>query len=257
MLLRRFSKHVTDQNWFAVGLDVLVVMVGIFLGIQVNNWNVSQNDLVKEQEILQQLKSEYEDNLIQLDQKIAHRKFMLKSFHQLFNYIDNPIDVDQDAFMSEFNVIIGSPTFDPIQNNLINSGNIELIRNRNLKRLLILWPSSTSELKYAENQWFKILFENIVPSLTNIGILRNVFYEWWNDERNLKWISDDKIDKRFKTGKSTNIPTVSELLKNKEIEGILSVATSLNLASNAMSQILRKRILEILDLLNQEIKAGE
>ena len=30
MLLRRFSKHVSDQNWFAVGLDVIVVVVGIF-----------------------------------------------------------------------------------------------------------------------------------------------------------------------------------------------------------------------------------
>lgn len=35
MILRRFMKHVTDQNWFAVGLDVIVVIVGIFLGLQV------------------------------------------------------------------------------------------------------------------------------------------------------------------------------------------------------------------------------
>ncbi len=35
MLLRRFMKHVSDQNWFAVGLDVIVVIVGIFLGLQV------------------------------------------------------------------------------------------------------------------------------------------------------------------------------------------------------------------------------
>ncbi len=33
MLLRRFSKHCSDQNWFAVGLDVVVVVLGIFLGI--------------------------------------------------------------------------------------------------------------------------------------------------------------------------------------------------------------------------------
>ena len=38
MILRRFMKHVTDQNWFAVGLDVIVVIVGIFLGLQVQTW---------------------------------------------------------------------------------------------------------------------------------------------------------------------------------------------------------------------------
>ena len=39
MLLRRFMHHVKDQNWFAVGLDVVVVIVGIFLGMQVTEWN--------------------------------------------------------------------------------------------------------------------------------------------------------------------------------------------------------------------------
>lgn len=31
MILRRFMKHVNEQNWLAVGLHVVVV--GIFLGI--------------------------------------------------------------------------------------------------------------------------------------------------------------------------------------------------------------------------------
>ena len=39
MLLRRISKHVTDQNWFAVLVDFFIVVVGVFIGIQVANWN--------------------------------------------------------------------------------------------------------------------------------------------------------------------------------------------------------------------------
>ncbi len=39
MLLRRVSEHVKTQNWFAVLLDFLIVIIGVFLGIQVNNWN--------------------------------------------------------------------------------------------------------------------------------------------------------------------------------------------------------------------------
>jgi len=31
-------QHVKEQNWFAVGLDVIVVIVGIFLGLQVQEW---------------------------------------------------------------------------------------------------------------------------------------------------------------------------------------------------------------------------
>lgn len=38
MILRRFMKHVTDQNWFVGGLDEIVVVMGIFLGLQVQAW---------------------------------------------------------------------------------------------------------------------------------------------------------------------------------------------------------------------------
>ena len=42
MLLRRITKHVTDQNWFAVFIDFLIVVVGVFIGIQVANWNAEK-----------------------------------------------------------------------------------------------------------------------------------------------------------------------------------------------------------------------
>lgn len=44
MLLRRITQHVTDQNWFAVFIDFLIVVVGVFIGIQVSNWNQSLKD---------------------------------------------------------------------------------------------------------------------------------------------------------------------------------------------------------------------
>jgi hypothetical protein len=39
MLLRRFSEHVKGQNWFAVALDFLIVVFGVFIGFQLNTWN--------------------------------------------------------------------------------------------------------------------------------------------------------------------------------------------------------------------------
>ena len=44
MLLRRITQHVKAQNWFAVGLDFLIVVVGVFIGIQVSNWNAARVD---------------------------------------------------------------------------------------------------------------------------------------------------------------------------------------------------------------------
>jgi hypothetical protein len=42
MLLRRVIEHVRTQNWTAVALDFVIVVVGVFIGIQVANWNERQ-----------------------------------------------------------------------------------------------------------------------------------------------------------------------------------------------------------------------
>ena len=39
MLLRRVIAHVRKQEWTAIWIDLLIVVVGVFIGIQVANWN--------------------------------------------------------------------------------------------------------------------------------------------------------------------------------------------------------------------------
>lgn len=39
MLLRRVIDHVRKQQWTAIWIDLVIVVVGVFIGIQVSNWN--------------------------------------------------------------------------------------------------------------------------------------------------------------------------------------------------------------------------
>ena len=39
MFLRRLNKHISEQNWFAVWLDLLIVFLAVFVGLQADNWN--------------------------------------------------------------------------------------------------------------------------------------------------------------------------------------------------------------------------
>ena len=38
MVIRRIREHVA-AHWFAVGIDFLIVIAGVFLGTQANNWS--------------------------------------------------------------------------------------------------------------------------------------------------------------------------------------------------------------------------
>jgi len=44
MLLRRVIDHFRKQEWTAIAIDLAIVVVGVFMGIQVSNWNETRHD---------------------------------------------------------------------------------------------------------------------------------------------------------------------------------------------------------------------
>ena len=54
-ILGRLSKAVREQNWFAVVLEVLIVIVGVVIGFQVTGWGQARADAAKERAYLHQL----------------------------------------------------------------------------------------------------------------------------------------------------------------------------------------------------------
>jgi hypothetical protein len=69
MLLRRVLEHVKDQNWTAVAIDFVIVVVGVFIGIQVSNWNESRAFERREQVLLRELHGEVAQNLADAQSK--------------------------------------------------------------------------------------------------------------------------------------------------------------------------------------------
>ncbi len=63
MLLRRITEHVKAQNWTAVALDFFIVVVGVFIGIQVSNWNDTQSSKAELRTSLERLDKEVSQNI--------------------------------------------------------------------------------------------------------------------------------------------------------------------------------------------------
>ena len=39
MIFRRFLQRLKQQQWGAIGIELVIVVLGVFLGMQVSNWN--------------------------------------------------------------------------------------------------------------------------------------------------------------------------------------------------------------------------
>jgi hypothetical protein len=56
MILRRVIEHVREQNWTAIAIDFVIVVVGVFAGIQVANWNTARVDRQRGAEFTERLR---------------------------------------------------------------------------------------------------------------------------------------------------------------------------------------------------------
>ena len=58
MILRRVIKHVQDQEWTAIAIDFLIVVIGVFVGLQVSNWNAAIQERARAAVYSERLKAE-------------------------------------------------------------------------------------------------------------------------------------------------------------------------------------------------------
>jgi len=70
MLLRRVTEHVKAQNWTAVALDFVIVVVGVFIGIQVSNWNDARGERNAEAKYLISLAQDMKESITEIDDVI-------------------------------------------------------------------------------------------------------------------------------------------------------------------------------------------
>ena len=56
MIYKRFAANLRAQNWSAIGIELAIVVVGVFIGTQVSNWNAARLEKRETQRMLAQLK---------------------------------------------------------------------------------------------------------------------------------------------------------------------------------------------------------
>ena len=58
VFLNKIAVHLREQNWFALAAEFVIVVAGVFLGIQAANWNEERQERKDEEQILTRLQAE-------------------------------------------------------------------------------------------------------------------------------------------------------------------------------------------------------
>lgn len=74
MILRRVTEHLKQQHWTAIFLDLVIVVLGVFIGLQVNNWNEARNERRIERAYLERLRVDFAANVKALETYLDGRR---------------------------------------------------------------------------------------------------------------------------------------------------------------------------------------
>ena len=98
MLLRRVIEHVKAQNWTAVALDFVIVVVGVFIGIQVANWNAARAERKLGEDYTVRLIADLENDLAGARTQTSYYDDVTKSIETTDRLLASP-DPDPQALV--------------------------------------------------------------------------------------------------------------------------------------------------------------
>ena len=130
MVIRRIREHVAAQNWFAVGIDLLIVVLGVIIATQVNNWNEARLERDKAQsyrarlvEDLRDNEREFRDKQIYFRAVLGHATAALDAFDRSASELDEAFLVDASLATNTYAKRPKRFTYDA----LVAAGDLELL----------------------------------------------------------------------------------------------------------------------------------
>ncbi|MDT0559634.1 DUF6090 family protein [Ichthyenterobacterium sp. W332] len=249
-LFRKIRYNLMEQNKtgkyfkYAIG-EIILVVIGILIALQINNWNQNRLNSNQEQQILLQLKSEFKENLKELDAKDTMRKHMINSIEQLFNIKEeNSIaEFSTDTLRSYIAWTNNTPTFDPVlgtTNELLSSGKLYLIDNNELKTRLTNWSGQVDRLREYEQDLRQNNINIYNPFLTQNFSIKDLFDGVWQEKEYIK-------------NKENRVKAVKDFIENKAVDDYIFTIASLCEWTKLESLVVRNYTNEILKLIDQEL----
>jgi hypothetical protein len=134
MILRRLSQSLKEQNWPAIWIEFILLVVGVFVGIQVANWNEERQDRKIERDYLERLQREIVEILPQAKDARAWLEGNAARMEQLRAFLatgqgGDALDDRHCVAAGRSHIFAATIFYPPSIKELISTGRILLIRD--------------------------------------------------------------------------------------------------------------------------------
>jgi hypothetical protein len=168
MILRRLTEHVKAQNWFAVFLDFVIVVVGVFIGIQVSNWNAARVDEGRARAYLERINLDLDADLAALADREGFWRDVSRYGATGLRYAQSGavagetrwevlLAYFQASQVAEF--ITVQATYDELR----SAGDLELISDLDIRSALARYYNFTGSATVVERPAYRVHVRGVIP----------------------------------------------------------------------------------------------
>ena len=162
---------------YAIG-EILLVVIGILIALQINNWNEDRKEIIEERSILQNLYDEFSENKKVYAQNIVETKSAKQLGYRIMNLMGKPeAKIKTENIDSLLYFVLEPGEFRPSENtinDLIQSGRLRLLRNKKLKTLLYNWQSQLKDVEVAFERVELKVDNELIPYLSKHYALKDI-----------------------------------------------------------------------------------
>jgi hypothetical protein len=143
MIPRRIYDHAKNHNWFAVAIDFAIVVAGVLVAMQIDNWNDARKAAELERQYLVRLATDMRSTVQKLSEAATRNVSSQSACKPLIRVLNDPSVPEQSIFdaMSTFvEDCWTTPDFRPVDTafrDIAETGNLNLIRDTQLRDEII------------------------------------------------------------------------------------------------------------------------
>lgn len=165
---------------YAIG-EIILVVIGIIIAVQINDWNDGRLNQIKERAIVKDLHKEFKKNKEKLNANLQHHESLADATKELMLLMGKPETLlTQHNIDSLIYLSLDYTDFNPSQSvimELISSGKLNLISSDSLRVLIFEWVSLMDEKKEGYETMDEMCQTQTLPYLALNASMKNIdFY---------------------------------------------------------------------------------
>jgi hypothetical protein len=181
MILRRLTTAFRKQDWFTVAVEIMIVVLGVFIGLQVNNWNAARSQASLEISYLQALKSDFAQVIDELEEDSANYLEIAGKMDFLLEQSRMDVPDASPEQLTEASAMLvrmeGTAIVRDMYTNLTSSGDISVIKSQEIKKKLAAFYAYADIIRLVsdthEQQLVNIFQPYIRDNLDYVAMLRS------------------------------------------------------------------------------------